>query len=182
MWRVISRPSTPVGSRSVTTPTTSAVGNPASPSSRSSRHSRSARWSGSSLTTYVDVAGLDEPHHVPVQTRDLVQAGNRPLVEPFRERPVDQRRMLAGLGDLQSHVSGRSSQFAEEGDEELGRLGAVVDRHDELLRVGLEDRAAGEALQAHLVADLQRQRCEAAPGSTAIDTSRSPSRWHSARR
>ena len=51
------------------------------------------------------VAALDQAHDVPVQPNDLVQARDRPLAEWVGERPMDQRRVLARLGDLQPHVN-----------------------------------------------------------------------------
>ena len=91
--------------------------------------------------------------------------------------------MLGGLGHLQPH-RGRY-QLAEKPDQELRRFDAALDRQHQLLGVRLEDRVAGQALQAHLGTGLQRERrqpCLTALPEVAIDTSRKPSRWHSARR
>ena len=110
---------------------------------------------GQLLDDVGDVAGLDQADHVSVKTGDLVQPGDRPVVESFHvtaSRPTRRARPA-----WRSAASCRY-QLAEEGDEELSRFGAALDRHDELLRVGLEDRVAGQPLQAHLGAGLQRQR------------------------
>ena len=47
-----------------------------------------------------------------VETRDLVQPVDRPVVESFGERPVDQRGVLAGLGDVQPHAGTNSRRNA----------------------------------------------------------------------
>src|SRR4051794_36273244 len=52
-------------------------------------------------------------------------------------------------------------QLAQEADEILGRAGAALDRHDELLEVVLDERLAVEAAQAHLLAGLQLDRRQA---------------------
>ena len=90
----MSRPSEPSGF-SVSTATTSAVGRRSSSSSLSSRYSRSARLSGSSLTTYDTVLGLDQAHDVTMETEDAVHVGEVPV----GERSVNGKPAIAGWSE-----------------------------------------------------------------------------------